>query len=224
MSLLTRETLASDDFITSAQALNLPYEVMTDKDLKRSINETLAQSPADARPNGGLWVFCYGSLIWNPLFAFQDKRKAVLQDYRRGFFLKTIYGRGSVDKPGLVLALDERQGARVEGQGLFLSGENIAYELFLLWRREMLFGSYVPRWVQTSCNGVTQSMLTFVIDKQGGRYAGDLSICDRIAMIRSGQGVLGSALDYFLQTKDCFEQHSIYCEEIDLIANALRNS
>ena len=58
-----------------------------------------------------LWVFGYGSLLWNPGFAVAETRQACLHGWRRSFCMTSIHHRGTLDAPGLVLALD-RAGMR----------------------------------------------------------------------------------------------------------------
>ena len=53
-----------------------------------------------------MWVFGYGSLLWNPGFPFVEQRAATLSGYRRSFSMRSIHHRGTVEDPGLVLALD----------------------------------------------------------------------------------------------------------------------
>ena len=54
---------------------------------------------------GALWVFGYGSLIWNPGFVFAERRAARLTGFRRAFCLRSVRYRGTPAAPGLVLAL-----------------------------------------------------------------------------------------------------------------------
>jgi cation transport protein ChaC len=63
----------------------------------------------------GLWVFGYGSLIWQPGFDFDEKLVAVLHGYRRAFCMTSVVYRGTPEAPGLVLALDEEPGAHCVG-------------------------------------------------------------------------------------------------------------
>ncbi|MDE2115944.1 MAG: gamma-glutamylcyclotransferase, partial [Hyphomicrobiales bacterium] len=60
-------------------------------------------------PNAGdLWIFAYGSLMWDPAFTFAEVRRAVVPDYARRFILKDTWGgRGSREAPGLMAALDK---------------------------------------------------------------------------------------------------------------------
>ena len=62
-----------------------------------------------------LWVFGYGSLLWNPGFIPLRATKACLHDYHRSFCMLSIHHRGSEENPGLVLALDGQAGARCTG-------------------------------------------------------------------------------------------------------------
>ena len=50
-----------------------------------------------------LWVFAYGSLMWNPAIHFDEVRRARLADRARRFALATTIGRGTPDSPRLVL-------------------------------------------------------------------------------------------------------------------------
>ena len=49
-------------------------------------------------------------------------------------------------------------------------------ELHLLWRREMVVGSYHPRWVTLDAGGRTLHALTFVVRRDHPQYAGKLSL------------------------------------------------
>ena len=54
-----------------------------------------------------IWVFGYGSLLWNPGFDPAEAVTATLSGYHRSFCMLSIHHRGTAEKPGLVLALDE---------------------------------------------------------------------------------------------------------------------
>ena len=57
-------------------------------------------------PDRPLWVFGYGSLMWNPEFPHTDRRMALLHSYHRRFCVYSHRYRGTPEKPGLVLGLD----------------------------------------------------------------------------------------------------------------------
>lgn len=82
---------------------------MSDLELSRSLRETLAGQPE----SGPVWLFAYGSLMWNPAFDYAERRLGVLRGWERSFCIWISYARGSVDCPALTLALDD--GDRTEG-------------------------------------------------------------------------------------------------------------
>jgi glutathione-specific gamma-glutamylcyclotransferase len=53
-----------------------------------------------------LWIFAYGSLIWNPEFEFKESRGATAGGWHRSFCLKLRRWRGTRELPALMLALD----------------------------------------------------------------------------------------------------------------------
>ena len=65
-----------------------------------------------------MWVFGYGSLLWNPGFKPREEVIATLPGYHRSFCMRSIHHRGTEEKPGLVLALDEAEGAHCTGVAL----------------------------------------------------------------------------------------------------------
>ena len=56
-----------------------------------------------------MWVFGYGSLLWNPGFAYQHHKLVRLNGYRRSFSMSSNHHRGTKYAPGLVLALDKSE-------------------------------------------------------------------------------------------------------------------
>ena len=53
-----------------------------------------------------LWLFTYGSLIWNPNFAFAEQRRGTIHGWHRSFCLELTRWRGSPKQPGLMMALE----------------------------------------------------------------------------------------------------------------------
>ena len=89
-----------------------------------------------------LWVFGYGSLLWDPGFAPVRRVRACLHDYHRSFCMLSIYHRGSEDDPGLVLALDTQQGGRCTGVAFEVAADDEGGVLTMLRERELISSAY----------------------------------------------------------------------------------
>ena len=63
----------------------------------------------DHRAGCDLWIYSYGSLMWDPGFHFAEVRLADVEGYQRRFTLKINLGRGSHDYPALMLSLESQQ-------------------------------------------------------------------------------------------------------------------
>ena len=63
----------------------------------------------DHKAGSDLWVYSYGSLMWDPGFHFAEVRLADVEGYQRRFTLKINLGRGSRDFPALMLSLEPQK-------------------------------------------------------------------------------------------------------------------
>ncbi|MCP4327692.1 MAG: hypothetical protein GY791_04550 [Alphaproteobacteria bacterium] len=99
-----------------------------------------------ADPHDGIWVFAYGSLIWNPEIRHDRAEPARIYGYHCACCLRTIYSRGTPKRPGLALGLD--RGGSCRGIALRIAPADVATETDVLWRREMYSGVYRPVWVK----------------------------------------------------------------------------
>lgn len=154
-----------------------------------------------------VWIFAYGSLVWNPIFPVAERRIACVHGYHRAFCLSSPIGRGTSDQPGLMLGL--AAGGSCNGLALKIGGSDIRAELKLLWRREMLSGSYIPRWVNASTVSGNLRALTFVADPARKNYVGRLPDEAAVARLIAASGVLGSSFEYLQLTHDSLAAHGI---------------
>ena len=90
-----------------------------------------------------LWVFGYGSLIWDPGFPVAERRIARLDGWHRSFCMRSIHHRGTVDHPGLVLALDRTEGATCTGVAFRVTPGAEAGTLTALRDRELVSSAYL---------------------------------------------------------------------------------
>ena len=82
-----------------------------------------------------VWIFAYGSLMWNPEMRFAERMPARIHGYHRAFCLYSPEYRGTREKPGLVLGLD--RGGSCRGIAYRLPEATLAAEIDLIWTREM---------------------------------------------------------------------------------------
>ena len=193
---LTREDLESNRLHQLIAQVGLQLPVLTEAELQVSIQTILKHCD----PKADIWIFAYGSLIWNPVFHFVERRVGTIYGWHRRFCLWTPLGRGAPDNPGLVLGLDRGGGCR--GVAYRIAAANVQSELSLIWRREMVVGSYVPRWVKLVEGKRRLPAIAFTINPLHPLYAGRISPETTVKSLATAHGQLGSAADYLLQTVD----------------------
>lgn len=215
--LLSRELLAAGglDALIGREVPDFP--LLTEAQRAASLRAVL-----NARPPGDVWLFGYGSLIWNPTIATLERRTARIDGWHRAFCLSASIGRGSPDNPGLVLGLDA-DGA-CTGVAFRIAEEVAEAELALLWRREMLSPAYQAQWLPL-LDGRGDAFahgIAFVIDPACQHYAGGLSEEDVVRRLATARGSLGSAADYLFQTCDGLRAHGIPDADMEDIARRVR--
>ena len=195
---LTDEVLAEWDAQARCEGLPAHWR-LPDGEVERSRSEVLAALRAQQDP---LWVFAYGSLMWNPGFHFDEVRRARLPGFARRFALSTTIGRGTPDCPGLVLTLQRRGEADpqdCEGLVFRIPAPLVDEESRLLWRREMITGAYCPQLLPLPTPQGEVQALVLVANTAHTHYRGDLSMQATAATIAKACGRVGSNRDYLEQ-------------------------
>ncbi|TPM30833.1 gamma-glutamylcyclotransferase [Mesorhizobium sp. B2-3-4] len=167
---------------------------MTDADYARVRYDILASAPA-----GPLKLFAYGSLLWKPAGEVRGGERAVARGWHRSFCFTVQRFRGTLERPGLMMALD--RGGQCKGM-VFEIAEPVADHLEALLRREMtiLPAVNVPRWLQVRTEGGLSQALGFVVDPANPRYAGKLDKPAVAATLASAAGHWGSGAQYLFET------------------------
>ena len=161
----------------------------------------------------GLLLFAYGSLIWKPGFAPAETLPAQLSGYHRALRLRSLVNRGNAEQPGLVLTLLSGGSCR----GLVYRAAPEQSELLLneLWAREMVIGSYEPRWLNCQTPDGPRRALGFTLSRRSPGYVGALSDAELLHIFRHAQGRYGSTLDYLLRTVEGLRQHGLQDAELE---------
>ena len=169
-------------------------QLATEDELKAS-RRSMVPDDADC---SDLWVFGYGSLIFNPIMEHVDRVRAQIFGHHRRFCLWTRLGRGTPDCPGLVLALD--RGGSCTGVAYKLNPANAIAELDLLWRREMITLAYHAHWVRMHTPDGMQRGIGFVSRPDRPNYAAPMPIDSEADVIAAASGFIGPCREYLFDT------------------------
>ena len=145
-----------------------------------------------------LWVYAYGSLMWDPGIHFSEIRLAHLDGYQRRFTYRITGGRGTPECPALMLSL-ERQAGCCKGLAFRIAAGSADMESAILWRREMLRGGYCPTMLPVSTPQGEITALVFASNTGHSEYARELPLCETAAIIARACGPLGTNRHYLEQ-------------------------
>ncbi|UCE32101.1 MAG: gamma-glutamylcyclotransferase [Burkholderiales bacterium] len=219
MRVISREFLRGgglSETLAGAERAGL-LRLLTQEERDRSRRDTLAR----ARWRGeDVWVFGYGSLMWNPAFHYAERCFGRVYGYHRSFCLYTPVGRGTPERPGLVLGLD--RGGSCHGVLFRIEGAKVQEELGIIWSREMVAGSYLPTWIMARADDAAVPAIAFVIDRGRPNYAGRLD-ADQVAQrIATAAGALGPCADYLEETVAHLEEAGIHDRTLHSIRAQVR--
>lgn len=159
-------------------------------------------------PEGDLWVFGYGSLIWKPGFAFVEQRPARLIGEHRSLCIYSMVHRGTYEKPGLVLGLD--RGGACQGVAFRVAAAGRQETVAYLREREQVTGVYREVMRSVWLKGDARvSALAYVADRSHDQYAGRLTIEEQLRLVRQGHGNYGPNDEYVIATVTALEAQGI---------------
>lgn len=147
-----------------------------------------------------MWVFGYGSLLWNPGFEFREKSVATLPGWHRSFCMRSIHHRGTEENPGLVLALDAQGDANCQGLALLVKEGHEAQTLEYLRERELISSAYLEKALDIDlADGRRVQAVTYVIDPHHVQYC-HIELEEQAQIISSAIGGRGPNTDYLHNT------------------------
>lgn len=170
-----------------------------------------------------LWVFGYGSLVWNPGFAWSSRQIGRLEGYHRSFCMRSIHHRGTEDHPGLVLALDAAQGAGCDGVAFEIAPEIAEETLEYLRARELISAAYLEtRQPVALRDGRQVEAVTYVIDRDHVQYCGGLSLEEQARIIASAVGGRGPNCEYLHQTTAHLTELGLRDSELEWLSSRVK--
>jgi cation transport protein ChaC len=174
----------------------------------------------DARQS--IWVFGYGSLIWEPGFAYASRHIARLEGYSRSFCMRSIHHRGTITRPGLVLALDAGPGG-CEGVAFEIPMRIAEESLEYLRARELISAAYLEaRAPVTLQDGRQVEAVTYVIDRAHDQYCAGLSLEEQAQIIACATGGRGPNCDYLFNTAAHLAELGLRDAQLDWLAARVR--
>lgn len=151
-----------------------------------------------ALPPGELWIFAYGSLMWDPGFPYVEWAPALVYGYHRALCIYSTRWRGTAERPGLVLGLD--RGGACRGIAYRVAQEDVETALEALWAREMSRRVYHPRLLPARLPRSRVPALAFVANRSHPGYAGKLSPEETARLVATCCGTRGPNLEYLTRT------------------------
>lgn len=152
----------------------------------------------------GVWVFGYGSLIWNPGFEYSDSHNAQLDDWELRFWQASNDHRGTLEYPGRVATVIPSPGAKVRGKVFRVQGDRdrvLAY----LDHREKCGYERLQFKVRTD-SGQTLEAIAYVGSQSLESFIGPEDESRTAAVIREAHGPSGANLEYLKKL------HQVLCE------------
>ena len=171
-----------------------------------------------------MWVFGYGSLLWNPGFPIARSERATLHGYARSFCMSSIHHRGTEEHPGLVLALDEQADANCKGLALAVEPGHEERTLQELRERELISSAYVEKMldVRLDCGEVVNAV-TYVIDADHVQYCGGMPLEEQAQIIAHAVGGRGPNTEYLYNTAEHLAEIDLRDPDLEWLAQRVRS-
>ena len=167
-----------------------------------------------------IWVFGYGSLMWDPGFRHEEAVPALLEGYHRAFCIYSHQYRGTKEKPGLVLGL--RPGGQCLGMAFRVAAADVPAALDYLTDREMTTYVYTPKKLKVKVGSHYVEAQTYVADSTHPEYAGELTPEETAALICRGLGQRGPNRDYLENTVRHLEELGVDEPSLKLLCDLVR--
>ncbi len=149
--------------------------------------------------SGNPWVFGYGSLIWNPGFAFLRSERALLRGAHRSLSIYSHRHRGTPERPGLVFGLS--RGGSCLGVAFEVDAGNWPTTFDYLQAREQDRGVYREAYRRVElASGETVIALAYLVNEQHEQFAGRLSVAEQVRLVSGGTGESGRNTEYVRNT------------------------
>ena len=170
-----------------------------------------------------MWVFGYGSLLWNPGFEVADQVGATLPGYARSFCMRSIHHRGTEDHPGLVLALDAEPSHACEGVALSVKAGTEDATLAYLRERELISSAYLERMLDIDLrDGRRVRAVVYVINPDHVQYCGGLPLEEQAQIISEAVGGMGPNTEDLYNTAQHLTDIGLHDPDLEWLSQRVR--
>ncbi len=170
-------------------------------------------------PVSSLWLFGYGSLIWNPGFAYAERRKATLQGWRLRFWQGSEDHRGTPESPGRVATLVRCPEGRVTGAVYRLDGDTEAILAYLDHREK---GGYDRLDIEVATDQGAVSALIYIGGEHCREFIGPEEEALTASIIRTSVGPSGANVDYLLSLQQALSDLGASDPHVDSLVALLK--
>jgi cation transport protein ChaC len=167
-----------------------------------------------------LWIFAYGSLMWDPGFPYCEAVPALRQGHHRSFCVYSHGHRGTPERPGLVLGLD--RGGHCKGIAYRVPAVDVPAAIAYLWDREMQSRIYRLKELELYLPSGRATGLAFVVDRNHSLYTGCLTLAETARLIHQGVGRRGTARQYLENTVRELERLGVVDPALHRLERAVR--
>ena len=194
-----------------------PPPDVPEAELRRGMRRVL-----DNRPErGGIWVFAYGSLIWEGGFEHDDDPVGTVEGLIRRYCIWDMRNRGTPARPALTLGLQRGPGV-CAGVAFHLPEHGLEESLWTVWKQEMAGGYYTAEQVDVLTRRGSVAATTFVADPQPPLYAGSPGEALVAGNLAASAGAGGTAADYLAQTAAALRGRGASDPYLQRLENAVR--
>lgn len=171
--------------------------------------------------DASLWVFGYGSLIWDPGFPVAERRIGRVTGWHRSFCMRSIHHRGTVENPGLVLALDQVEWQTCTGVVFRVAEGAETATIAALRERELVSSAYLETRLEVETSEGVLEALAYVIDPDHAQYC-RLDLEEQARIIASATGGRGRNRDYLWSTTAHLAELGIADPDLEWLAARVR--
>ncbi|GAB6022506.1 hypothetical protein CHUAL_006613 [Chamberlinius hualienensis] len=165
-----------------------------------------ADGSVGTQSNNKLWIFGYGSLLWNPGFQYQDTVIGCVRGYSRKFWQGNTVHRGTPQNPGRVATLVKDPEELTWGRAYEPCESEMSKSFSYLDRRECQLGGYETTIAQFYPKDPKRKPFPVLLyigkESSSESYLGPASMTELARQIVSAKGNCGTNVEYIVRLAD----------------------